>query len=197
MFILAFSIGPLIGSWATQQAEKDFQDLFNRLQRGELTISLGGGFPPVRVRLPDLPEFSSLDNFCDNPAGAHEKERVCGPYRTIDRAHTSANIGLVLTPVVPLLVLWVLALSKKSAREPPKGAKALAWVLMKLINKIIGLKNIAWGFAMGFVASHFNWLGVMAGIIVTGILYAIESLAVDAYTKGKLELQVERPQPYR
>jgi hypothetical protein len=171
LLALVFAIGPGLGVLGTTVAERATDQQFHemapiavelaRKQYDELAKSVlaDSGAPnstPDNANSPnsvggiDLPEFGSIDKFCELSKQVNNESEFCKDYEHIKIARITSIVGLALTPLVPILLIWSLAAGRKrNSTVHAVAGRGILWVA----NKINGLKSGALAITFGFVAS--------------------------------------------
>ncbi len=101
---VALAIGPAIGICGTRVAnaflEDDYQEVLSRVKQRY-----------GNEQIFNEPPLNSLKGFCGDPPAPFSNGELCDAYHAAGNAQTGATVGLVLTPVLPLMMGLSLATS--------------------------------------------------------------------------------------
>ncbi len=207
--LIAFAIGPGVGYLATTYLKKEMETLFTAVATLAKTIvqkegvSVGTPYGSVKIDAPKdmvIPELASIDAFCESSGNDESMNQLlCEPYKEVSHARIAALAGLVATPLVPLLVSLALVINGGEKKEKSAVQKGAAWTVLKIANKIIGLKSAAFAFAATIAVAFLGLSGILGwivGLLIFSLLYGIEMAAVEAYTDSKMTIEPEfEPEP--
>jgi hypothetical protein len=204
VIILLFIVEPAIAIGVLSYADTYLHQAFAERIKSAPKQKLGN----LEFSLRDVyPEVQSLDLFCSEFAsleainqGSNE-ETICDNYSDIKKAQLGALFGVLLSPVVPLLMTFAAAktaLNRRRIRELRSGLAA--WILLKLLNKIIGLETAPFTLAVGFgcaVLGLGGLLSLLVGLAFAATFALMKGQVVESYTDGILtvELEPEMPEP--
>lgn len=187
--VAIFSIGPLVGLASNELAMRKLKSRFEET-RAAMEAQMGSTI--FGEKTSDLEMLQNIDAFCAALPDRLDDATVCGAQKKAKEGRGSLMAALALTPAVPLLLLGAGLILKIPEHKRNKIAKAVLWLILKSVNKILALKNVVLAYSISYSVNSIISIGAfIVGLVVWSIIFGMEAVTTEWFTKGKLTVEAK------